>query len=288
MSDKVTRIENREGFWHLVTYLVSGDAVAKEISAVRTPWTSSNDPHVVAFTEEELAPLSDAWNEAALRKEKPIVFESKTRVNCGTGTDGNSEGEYIWPSGSQKKKQQLGKHEYDNPRGIPAGQHGRGCLFWYEIIYPRSTAADCPYHAKQYMKATTTVTQDDPQHGPRTVKFEVPAGDPAAQPNPIPGGFDAPAGWTFESEDKDRRNGKNASEKVPGTNGIEDGYIDLPGVVPSKGYRNPSAFDAKVRVEILDCNDKRVEWIEFEIHIAIDANGKVTNAELTKQSSGPK
>lgn len=292
MANELTCLEQRDGRWHLVSYVIASDGALRETLVVQTPWQGTEAPRVVAFSET--APFDPGpvdWSDVPLRQDRPVVFQSKLRVNDGASTSGKTELEYPpppWDKDSPQGKQKLGKDEHDIP--VPPATpniHKKGCGFIFEIAYPAGPDA-CKNKVKQFIKSTVSYTFDTPKNGPITLKQEVPAGDPSTQPNPTPGGFDHP-GWGPETEDKDHKTGKNASAQVPSTNGGDKGYLDNTACIPLQpGYRNPCGYDAKVRVELSDCHDALLEWIEFEVHIVIDANGKVTKAEITSQKSGTK
>jgi hypothetical protein len=290
----VTRLEIREGFWHLVSYEVAGDGTATELGSVPTPWGADMDPKLIAVTDETPPDPSavSEWPQAALRDDSPIIFASKLRLNDGTNTQAKSELDYPdpppWRPSGTAGQQELGKdtHTIQLGPGDPRGSHKTGCGFVFEIVFPKSSAPNCDNHVKQYCKMTHANTYDDPKHGPVTLKTEFPAGDPSTKP-PTPGGFDA-SGWGPETEDKNLKTGKNAADQQTGGKGSDSGYLDDPATIPLQpGYHNPSALDGKFRVELIDCHNQVVEWLEFEVHIAIDANGNVTRAEVTDKKSGP-
>lgn len=279
MARTITRVENRDSYWHVVTYEVSEGAIC-ELDVLRTAWPASDASAIIAFDTGVGVSRrgGDGTRESSdfiLADEGPVMYGSTLRR-----FDGDN-------AGLSKLKYPIDvAHPTDDGKpgpgqaklGAADKQHGNTKFHhrYFEILWPPGTP-DCANTAKQFVKSTVKATGQDPAHGTSTFTQEYPAGDPSANP-PVPGGVDAP-NW---ADDKNPA-GKNAADQMTGRDNVDNGYLDGPGI-PYASL--PASYDAKFRIEVRDCNNVLKEWIEFEVHMAIDAQGKLTRDTISAQVHG--
>jgi hypothetical protein len=151
-------------------------------------------------------------------------------------------------------------------------------LYGFEVLYPVNAA--CPYKAIQYVKSTVKCTVYNPARGDETITSEYPPADPTATPA-TPGGF---AAGTYANDGPP--GGPNVADRISSTDGTDNGFYDSPGLqfTGNQGQHPPATYDAAFLIVIIDCHNNVVDALSFEIHIAVDAAGKVVKNERTSES----
>jgi hypothetical protein len=144
---------------------------------------------------------------------------------------------------------------------LPQGANGYYTCWAYEVCFPSGPSA-CPNHVRQTIRDTVTFGNGGSERHP-----EPQGGDP--------GGHESTARWAFDPPP----NGVN-----PATQSNADGtssYIDAPGLIISDRSQLPATKRTTYRWELLDCHGNVLDCQQSEYVLQIDANGVVTNNDLS-------